>query len=310
MGYGSRIILFALVAGSAISALGEQRPNDEPPHRGRGEPELTAGPSVPARGNRMIGWRRFWLERDDTTTDSLGLRAAIREELRQVPTFEKHLKEFFAIQRERIELERERHNIALRGDRPTQEQLIQFHALLGREDQLASRSADLMKNIRADRQKIEQEIKARLEQIEAQSISNTDERRRRGGELRDGIAAQRWRRFYSTVLGHLDALENSSSAGEWFGTVVRSLWQYDRRNEPTLEGAARQLERLQREQEELRRRLDEVQSELDDLAEVLGSIQIGRSAPGPIGPAPRQGSPATPPVQPRDERLPAPPPQR
>lgn len=309
MGYGSRIILLALVAISAISTVGAQRAPDEPLHGGRGEPELTAGPAAPARGNRMVGWRRFWLERDDTTTDSLGLRAAIREELRQVPTLEKHLKEFFAIQRQRIELERERHSIAVRGDRPTQEQLAQFHALLGREDQLASRSADLLKNIRADRKKIEQEVKARLDQLDAQSPSNTDERRRRGGEQRDGMAAQRWRRFYSTLLGHLDALESSSTANEWFGTVVRSLWQYDRRNEATVEGAARQLERLQREQEELRRRLDEVQDELDDLAELLGAIQVGRAAPRPVVPAPRQRIPPTPAMQQREELLPAPPPQ-
>ncbi|MCX7625967.1 MAG: hypothetical protein N2Z21_07140, partial [Candidatus Sumerlaeaceae bacterium] len=305
MSDGAKIIIWALVLALTSGDVFAQPTPDQPPRITRGEPEVNVGPTGPARGNRMAGWRRFWLERDEITTDAVGLRAAIREELRQVPTLDKHIKEFFAIQRERIDLERERRSIAVRGDRPTQEQLAQFHAILSREDQLASRSAELLNNLRADRQKIEQEVKARLDQLEAQNPPSTEQRGRRPAEFREEISTQRWRRFYTTVLGHLDALENSSSAGEWFSTIMRSLWQFDRRYEATVEGATRQLERLQREQEELRRRLDEVQSELDDLAELIGAIQVRGAAPYPRPPAPQQEMPPKPglPMPQRSEPL-------
>lgn len=279
-------VLTALAALLHGASLAQERLGNPPePPEGVAPPPPAA--AAGARVGRGAMWRRLWLERDEKTTEALGLRAAIRDELRNVPTLGRHIEEFFAIQRERATLERERREIALRTDRPSHEQLAQFHALLQREDQLGTRSAELLSRLRRDRAQVEKEVRARLDQLE-RTISNGDKEHQPPEKARELAAAKRWRRFYQTVLARLDALDATPSAGEWFASMMRDWWRHDVAGEQSLEGAARQLERLQREQEELRRRVEEIRNQIDDLTELLGAMQVG-AAPPPQQRAPESG---------------------
>lgn len=276
----TRVLFLSIVlsgSGAVAQFPPEEPANGPPPAPGIQPPREFRGPEAwPARGPL---WRGMWLDREGKTTDPLGLRAGFLEELRHVPTLEKHIREFIAIQIERTKLERERQEIAHNTDRPPAEQLAKFHQVLNREDELNTRSVSLLSRLRADRRAIEQEIKTRLEQLEElRSSQERKEEKPRPG--RDAQMPRRWQRFYAATLGQLDRLDEVGNAGEWFNGVTRNVWQQERSNEQALEGALRQLDRLQREQEELRRRLENVQNQLDDLSELLSSLRPKRSTSG------------------------------
>lgn len=188
-----------------------------------------------------------------------------------MPTFQKHLREFIEIQKQRMTLEQKRREIALATDKPTDTLLTEFHELLRREEVLSSRSADLLRRIRGDRAAIEREIQERLEQLDKAAESRS----------RDTLPSRpyepapwpRARHFYTFVLDHLGRLDSVPTASEWFSALGRAAWDAERTNRATIEAAVRQLERLQHEQEDLRRRLDKVQDAIDDLAELLAALQ-------------------------------------
>jgi len=263
----------------------------------------SAEPMFPA--GKGFGWRRFMSDRDGNTSGAAGWRAQLLAEIKKVPTFEKYLREFFRLQLRRTELEQKRHRIAMASDKPSDELLRQFHDVLREEELVTSEGEKLLRQLRADRAVIEEEMKNRVRELdEIIAVNGRDKPKARNNP--DLEALQRARRFYNTCLAHLDSLDEVPSAFEWFGNVFRAAWVQQRLPNPTVEGAMRQLERLQREQEELRRRLENVQNSLDDIAELLSTLRspdeslapraAGRPEP-PRGSAPYEPHPPAPPMR-------------
>jgi len=258
----------------------------------RPAPEIRQGEQRPPplpRGQRTAPWRRWWLDRDAGSSESLGLRSAFWEELRHVPTLEKYLRQLADIQKSRQALEQRRRDVAMRSDRPSNEALTEFHEILQHEDALTSRAADVFVRLKADRATIEKEVRKRIAELDQRStVSERKEEReaKEGREGRQRTAAARWRRFYSAVLTHMERLDETADIGDWMGGVMRNLWQPERESKPSVEGALRQIDRLQHEQEELRHRLENIQNQLDDLAELLISLQSGAAATPPANSSP------------------------
>ncbi len=251
-----------------------------------------------------MAWKRFWLERDNMTTGGKGLRAAFWQELHNVPTLEKYLRDFGKLQRERAMLEQRRREVAQRSDLPSDEALRRFHQILRQEDELTSQAAQLLAELRKERETIAREVRERLEALEQ---TGDHAKKEWGGRW----MVPRWKRFYRGILEKLESEELASSPNEWLGGVFRDFMALDRAAEPTVEGALRQIEKLQREQEELRWHLESIQSQLDDLAELLMAVRHGEGrreqrqaregirAPAGAHPPPET---AAPPLQGRGER--------
>ncbi|MGC8740811.1 MAG: hypothetical protein ACP5QZ_06285 [Candidatus Sumerlaeaceae bacterium] len=270
-----RTFLF-LGALSLTIAVGAQPPVTEPQRRAEASNAVAQHDRLvdQIRGGHGPLWRRMWLEREGRTTDPLGLRADLWEELHRVPTLAKHLQAFVAIQKERMKLQREREQIARSSERPAAEQLARFHEVLKREDELNTQSIALLSQLKADRRIIEQEVKLRLDQLDEHPAPAEHQATKGEGTP----MAKRWRRYYGAVLAQLDRLDEAGNAGEWFGALTRAMWQQERTSQEAIEGALRQLDRLQREQDELRRRLENVQNQLDDLTELLSTLRTKSAA--------------------------------
>jgi hypothetical protein len=290
------IIAVSVLAGVGLAAsLPAQDKSMIVPVAMRPAPEMRQGepPAQLPGGQRRAPWRRWWLDRDASSSESLGLRSAFWEELRHVPTLEKYLRQLAEIQKSRLALEQRRRDVAMRSDRPSNEALTEFHEILRQEDGLTSRAADVFVRLKADRATIEKEVRKRMAELDQRSTAGERKEGREAkegkegrGEGRERTAAARWRRFYSAVLTQMERLDETTDIGDWMGGVMRNLWQPERESKPTVEGALRQIDHLQHEQEELRRRLENIQNQLDDLAELLMSLQTGAAgaAPAESGP--------------------------
>ena len=215
---------------------------------------------------RTFASRRPLFGRDfPTSGPAAAYRQFLMEELKNVPLLESKIRDLMQMQQERTNLSRQRSQLAdPSGDKPSEEQLREFHRLLRREDDLTSRQEGLLHDFIRDSGQIQAQIAARREEIR----SKLDGKPEVGGDL-DTRNLWRARRMYDFLAQRLERLEEEPDRAEVLRSLLRGIWNTDEVDPQMAEQARKRLNQIQQDQEELRRRMNQIDDQVEQLQELL-----------------------------------------
>jgi hypothetical protein len=245
----------------------------------KAQKEALAPEGVRPGGFRPAMMRRFGGGRDSMTSGPVAnIRQLMSNELKNVPLLGDKIRDLMQIHQERMVLQRQRQQIAMSSEEPTDEVLKRFHELLRREDQLTSKVQALTGDLARDAEKIRKQVLRRQQEIDSQiaqlrEVRPDSKEPAATGDIRNLARAKR---LYDFVLELLNSLESEQNSQEWPSKLMRGLWAQDEIDSHVAEQARRQLQQIQHDQEDLRRRIEQIDERLQDLTELLDAAAAQR----------------------------------
>ncbi|MBX7244330.1 MAG: hypothetical protein K1X53_02455 [Candidatus Sumerlaeaceae bacterium] len=222
-----------------------------------------------------------------TSATRSNMRRDFFEELKNVPTLERHLRPMMALQEERIKIQRERQRWA-----SDPKGLEKFHSALGREDDLTSRQEELFRAFMNDLDTIRAEVEARREDIRKryeearkndspnQPMPSTDEAR----------ALYRNGKFYELFSDRLAALKDNPRPNEFMRVIMRGSLESNDMDPQMVERARKRIQELQQEQDDLRQRMKDLEDKLAEVQDIL-NISGRQGSRGPVREGAVRGAP-------------------
>lgn len=211
-------------------------------------------------------------------------RAFFQNELKNVPLLQQHLGALWQIQQKRLELQRERDQVADNRTLRPEVALRRFHDLLGREDKLNEQQKELFGQVIRDAGRIQQQITARRQQIEQQlgssQVPDTGEGKAPSPEQIERKNLRRALRMYDFFQGRIEEVRKNPERIDLLNRFLRNVPPADEMAEGRMvDHARRRLEEIQREQQELEARLDHLQNEVRELRQMLRLRSERRDGP-------------------------------
>lgn len=192
-------------------------------------------------------------------------------EMKHVPTLDARLRGLLQVQQQKMALQRERREFIEDSGIASDVVLRRFHDLLKREDVLTSRQQEMIGLIRADVDKIQNEIAKRRAELARQTESPVKEETRFSAYL-ERRRLQRMIRFYDSLSESLAKLKEDENESEWIRRISRGGWPAEEIDAEVLEQSRRRIQQLVQEQEELRRRMQELDLQINELDELLQTV--------------------------------------